>query len=85
MDELLYDIANNECVIFSFDIASDWTFEDIMDDLGCTVYAFDPSVDFPSNIRRDITFEKLGVAAKKGTTNLLGTIDNILKKYHYEN
>ena len=85
MDELIYDIANNECVIFSFGIASDWTFEDMMDELGCTIYAFDPSVNFPTKRGRNITFEKLGVAAKSDTANLLDTLGNILKKYHHEN
>ena len=85
MDELIYDIANNECVIFSFGIANDWTFEDTMDELGCTVYAFDPTVNFPSKRGRNITFEKLGVAAKNDTANLLDTLGTILKKYHHEN
>ena len=85
MDELIHDIENNECVIFSFGIANDWTFEDMMDGLGCTVYAFDPSVNFPSKRGRNITFEKLGVAAKKNEANLLDTLGNILKKYHHEN
>ena len=85
MDELFYDIENNECVIFSFGIADDWTFEDMMDNLGCTVFAFDPSVNFPSKRGRNITFEKLGVAAKKDQDKLMDTLGNILKKYHYEN
>ena len=85
MDELTYDITNNECVIFSFGIANDWTFEDIMDNLGCTVFAFDPSVDFPSKRGRNITFEKLGVAAKKDKAKIMDTLGNILKKYHHEN
>ena len=85
MDELIHDIENNECVIFSFGIANDWTFEDMMDGLGCTVYAFDPSVNFPSKRGRNIMFEKLGVAAKKNEANLLDTLGNILKKYHHEN
>ena len=85
MDELIYDIANNECVIFSFGIADDWNFEDMMDNLGCTVFAFDPTVDFPSKRGRSITFEKLGVAAKKDQAKLMDTLGNILKKYHYEN
>ena len=85
MDELIYDIENNECVIFSFGIANDWTFEDMMDNLGCTIFAFDPSVNFPSKRGRNITFEKLGVAAKKDQEKLMDTLGNILKKYHYEN
>ena len=84
IDELIYDIENNECVIFSFGISHDWTFEDMMDNLGCTVFAFDPSVDFPSRRGRNITFEKLGVAAKKDQAKLMDTLGNILKKYHHE-
>ena len=85
IDKLISDIANNECVIFSFGIAHDWTFKDMMDNLGCTVYAFDPSVDFPSKRGRNITFEKLGVAAKKNATKSLDTLGNISKKYHHKN
>ena len=83
MDELIYDIPNNECVIFSFGVSDDWTFENMMDDLGCTVYAFDPTVNCPSKRRRTITFQKLEVAAKKDTDNLLNTLGNILKKCHH--
>ena len=76
MDELIYNILNNECVIFSFSISHDRTFEDMMDDLGCTVYAFDLTVNYPSKRRQNITFEKLGIAAKKDTDNLLDTLGN---------
>ena len=85
MDDLIYDIMNNECAIFSFGIADDWTFEDLMDSLGCTVFAFDPSVNFPSKRGQSITFEKLGVAAKRDKAKLMDTLGNILKQYHYEN
>ena len=85
MDELTYNIPNNECVIFSFDVSDDWTFEDMTDNLGCTVYAFDPTVNCPSKRRRTILFQKLGVAAKKDTNNLLNTLGNIFKKYHHRN
>ena len=85
MDELIYDILNSECVIFSFGISHNWTFQDMMDDLGCTVYAFDLNVNYPSKRRQNITFEKLAIAAKKDTDNLLDTLDNTQKKYHHEN
>ena len=84
MDELIQDIAKNECLIFSFGIANDWTFEDTMDTLGCTVYAFDPSVKFPSKRGRNIIFEKLGVASEKNKTKPMDTLGNILKKHNYE-
>ena len=85
MDELFDDIVNNQCVIFSFGILNDWTFEDMMDNLGCSVYAFDPTVDFPSKRGKNITFEKLGVAAKTDEEKLMDTLSNILKKYGHEN
>ena len=84
MHELIHDIANNEREIFSFGIPNGWTFEDMTNALGSTVYEFDPSVNFPSKRGRNITFEKLGVAAKKNTANLLDTLGNILKKYQHE-
>ena len=84
IDKLVYDVLNNECVIFSFRIKNDWSFEDAMDNLGCTVFAFDPSVDFPSRRGRNITFEKLGVAAKKYQAKPMETLGNILKKYRHE-
>lgn len=85
IDELFDDIVNNQCVIFSFGIANDWTFEDMMDNLGCSVYAFDPSVDFPSKRGKNITFEKLGVAAKTDKEKSMDTLSNILRKYGHEN
>ena len=39
-------------------MAEDWTFEDIMDDLGCKVYAIDGSVDHPPTRGKNIHFEK---------------------------
>ena len=58
MDELLKDIENGECLIYSFGVAEDWTFEDIMDGLGCEVYALDGSIDHPPTRGRNIHFEK---------------------------
>ena len=58
MDELLKDIENGECLIYSFGVAEDWTFEDIMDGLGCEVYALDGSIDHPPTRGRRIHFEK---------------------------
>ena len=55
-----------------------------MDELGGTVYAFDPSVNVPSKRGRNIRFEKLVVAAKNNTAILLDTLGTILRKYHHE-
>ena len=55
-----------------------------MDTFGCTVYAFDPSVNFSSKRERNIIFEKLGVGSEKNKTKLTDTLGNILKKHNYE-
>ena len=80
MDELIYDININKSVMFSLSVINDWTF-----DLGCTVYAFDLNVNFPSKGERNITFKKLGVADKNYKVNLMETLGIILRKHHHRN
>ena len=84
MDDLLEDLSQKKCLIFSFGIETDWTFEDVMDKLGCTIHAFDPSVDYPATRGKHITFEKLGVSAKVDTGQKLDTLSSILKKYNHQ-
>ena len=57
----------------------------MMDNLGCSVYAFNPTVDFPSKRGKNITLEKLSVAAKTDKEKLMDTLTNILKKYGHKN
>ena len=66
--------------MFSLSIINDWTF-----DLGCTVYAFDLNINFPSKGERNITFKKLGVADKNYKVNLMETLGIILRKHHHRN
>ena len=37
MDKLYLDIKNRECLVYSFGLSDDWTFEELMADLGCRV------------------------------------------------
>ena len=37
LDNLIHDIKKEECLVYSFGIANDWTFEESMASLGCTV------------------------------------------------
>ena len=84
MDDLLEDIRQKKCLIFSFGINADWTFEDMMDKLGCTIHAFDPTVDYPKTRGNHITFEKLGVSAKPDMDMKLDTLSSILNKYNHQ-
>ena len=49
MDKMYDDMMSGDgkCLVYSFGIADDWTFEDTMAGLGCRVRAFDPTIDSP--------------------------------------
>ena len=54
-------------MVYSFGINDDWSFEDLMDSSGCTVHAFDHTVDFPSRRGTNTHFYKLGLGSSKKT------------------
>merc|ERR1711874_609213 len=70
-----YIILGKPCLIYSFGIANDWTFEDFMDYRGCEIHAYDPTVDFPAKRGNNISFYKKGLSgAKDDTTDTLANI-----------
>lgn len=85
MDDVLKDVENNQCLIYSFGVADDWTFEDIMDDLGCTIYAFDASVDYPERRGKNIHFEKVFVGIKDDAAQNTMALSRILSKHGHTN
>ena len=53
MDYLKQAIDKNECLIYSFGLGSDWTFENTMANMGCTIRALGtlpPENYFPSRL-----------------------------------
>ena len=78
MDELMEDIANNECIVYSFGIGGDWTFEDTIGAFGCKVYAYDPTIDHPKNRSENVKFDKIGVSAETSDDKKYQTLDAIL-------
>ena len=85
MDDLLKDIGNNECLIYSFGVSADWSFEDIMDSFGCTIYAFDASVDYPLRRGQNIYFEKVFVGTKDEEAKDTLALSTILSRQGHQN
>ena len=80
MDNIL---LGKPCIIYSFGIANDWTFEDFMDSRGCEIHAHDPTVDFPAKRGQNIQFYKKGLSAAKDETT--DTLANILAENGHTN
>jgi len=54
LDKFYDDVQSGKCLIYSFGIANDWSFEEAMAQLGCTVRAFDPTIDGQSKPENDL-------------------------------
>ena len=74
-------IMNAPCLIYSFGINKDWTFEDVMDDMGCTVLGHDHTVTYPEKRGQDTHFFKLGLGEQKD----MDTLGHIIEKNGHGN
>ena len=83
--ELMHDIENNECVVYSFGVSNDWTFEKALGEIGCRVFSFDPTVNHPKELEYNVWFEKLGLGTEKDGTKSIDTLKSILQKYGHTN
>ena len=73
MEELIKDIQNQECIVYSFGVGNDLSFEETIADMGCKVLAYDPTVSNPKHHSQNISFKKIGVVGflvKTQTTKL---------------
>ena len=80
MDELMDDMRAGKCLVYSFGLAQDWTFEETVASMGCKVFAFDPTVDPPAQTSPNITFKKLGVVGESTGNKDYKTLQELLKE-----
>ena len=45
LDKLFSQIQSGKCLIYSFGISGDWSFEEALANLGCVIRTFDPTID----------------------------------------
>ena len=78
MDRLNEAIEEGKCLVYSFGLSVDWSFEQAMADLGCTVKAFDPTVekkpDYITN--ENIHVYPVGLGARRGKQKVCESVSN---------
>ncbi|KAG7178044.1 methyltransferase-like protein 24 isoform X1 [Homarus americanus] len=82
-----FGIRRDNCTVISFGINYEWEFEDDMDNYGCVVHAFDPTMRQLDHKRSErTTFHRLGISNIKGKRNVgMGNDFSYLEVDRYEN
>ena len=77
-------IQPGSCIVYSFGINYQWGFDDFMSSYGCTVYSFDPGMNYKSKRGEHHFFEKVGLGAFTGIHNGTSTLYSRRNKYNVE-
>ena len=74
---------SGDCIVYSFGINNEWSFDEMMEKYGCQVYAFDPSMGKEDHKHSDkVYFYNLGLSETNHTSNKgwkMRTLDSIYK------
>ncbi|GAU89551.1 hypothetical protein RvY_02090 [Ramazzottius varieornatus] len=77
----------NNCLIYSFGIGDDWSFDDELHDAGCEIYSFDPTISLQAYRRnRKHWFYPWGLQTEANTTKKweMLTLNNIKHRLRHE-
>ena len=74
---------SGKCVVYSFGISNEWSFDEAMETYGCQVFAFDPSMGKDNHQHsRSVAFYNLGLgdkSVKQGNGWVIKTLSDIHK------
>ena len=74
-------LTTDRCLVYSFGISDDWSFDFDMESFGCTVYAFDPTTNDTAGYQNGtIYFNKYGIGGWDGTDSgmKIHTLDTVV-------
>ena len=88
MDPEFTILTSDRCLVYSFGIATDWTFDWDMERLGCVVHSFDPSINLTSSYQNGtITFLQYGIGGRDHVNERgweIRTLDTFIKYWDHQ-
>ncbi|KAL7647535.1 UNVERIFIED_CONTAM: hypothetical protein RMT77_001135 [Armadillidium vulgare] len=74
-------LFNEPCIVVSFGINHEWSFEDSISGLRCEVFAFDPTMNVKNHERSElIHFYNLGLS-NQSSTIMIGNVSSEVERY----
>ncbi|XP_042857315.1 methyltransferase-like protein 24 [Penaeus japonicus] len=72
--------AARDCLVYSFGINYEWSFDDAMAERGCKVFSFDPTMQSPDHQRSEnVMFLKLGISNFTGHQVIAGVQSKVAR------